>query len=320
MARQAAAPADMITLIDFLMTFCEEKKENNGEDAEKHALNREAALISVFDGCGGAGARVYQELHNKTGAYIASRAAADALEDWFDQEDPAGRTAEDLKQRIVENLNTAASLTEEPTQLLGMISKKLPTTMAAAVCAAGQNVVHIDLYWAGDSRVYLLDQDGLKQLTEDDLGGIDAFENLSEDGALTNMINLSTAFTIHTGSITMRKPGFVFAATDGCFGYLPTPMDFEYLLLKTLEQASSAYEWEQSLRGEIQEVAGDDYTLSGIALGYQSFSALKEALRPRTGHIFSRYIKDADRDDKEAGRADWLEYKEAYSQWMIQAQ
>ena len=143
---------DMLEWIDFCIDFCVEKKPNNGEDAEKHSLNRSAALIGVFDGCGGAGAKVCPRFYGKTEAYIASRAVADAFQDWFEQSDPsAANSAEALKQRVLTGLQECMQLVGEESRLVGGISKRFPTTAAAAVCTVGsKRVIEADLFWAGD--------------------------------------------------------------------------------------------------------------------------------------------------------------------------
>ena len=314
MAKKKKRESDMIDLIDFQISFCEGKKEDNGEDSEKHVLTERSALIGVFDGCGGAGARVYENLSNKTGAYIASRAVADAFEDWFEE---GSGSQEKLVEKLTEYLRICESLSGAKDQLIGMISKKLPTTAAAAVLTAGTQVVDTDLYWAGDSRLYLLDQDGLAQLTEDDLGGIDAFDNLSEDGVLTNMINLSTDFSIHHGRYTVRRPSIVFAATDGCFGYLPSPMAFEYLLLSTLMNSRSVEEWEQTLVHEIGEIAGDDYSISGISMGFGSLDNLKKTLMPRMDYVYRTYIEGSEEKDRDRLLEEWQTYRTSYHRALI---
>ncbi|MCR5664257.1 MAG: protein phosphatase 2C domain-containing protein [Oscillospiraceae bacterium] len=311
--KNTAAPRDMISLTDFLAGFCVGQKRDNGEDSEKYSLHCEAATVAVFDGCGGAGAKSYPRFYNKTGAYIAAHRAADAYQEWF--EEPAEGEAGDpeaLKRRIVAALEEVDACVGEKSRLSGMISRRFPTTLAAAVCRPGEQGMNVDLYWAGDSRVYLLDAQGLAQLTEDDLGGIDPFENLTEDGVLTNVISLSGGFTIHSARVVMKRPGIVFAATDGCFGYLSTPMEFEHLLLQTLLSAKSVNEWESSLREAIGEVAGDDYTLRAISLGFGDFRTLQRALAPRADSLDKQIIRLLPDKSREEKRLLWQGYRENY--------
>jgi serine/threonine protein phosphatase PrpC len=320
MAMRPEEKNSWIGTTDFLFSFCREKKPENGEDSFVFSLNESRTLLGVFDGCGGSGASQYAPLKNKTGAYLAARAASAAYRDWFDRLEP-GKEAypQDVKSRIVEYLKLceARGGAEGGSKLMGRMAKKLPTTAAVALCQPGRGgLADVQLQWAGDSRVYLLDGEGLAQLTEDDLGGIDAMRNLSEDGVLTNVINLTRDFTIHSARITLGRPGLLFAATDGCFGYLSTPMEFEYLLLRTLQSAASASDWEKTLAEEIGKVAGDDYTLCGAALGFGSFDSLKRQLAGRTGEVYRNYIRGLESCTKEEKQQLWEHYRDHYHRYL----
>lgn len=330
---KSKAPRDLIDSVDFRISFTVEKKQGSGEDCAVYSYNRDAAFFGVFDGCGGAGSQLCPRFNGKTEAYSASRAVGKAFEYWFDASNPAdGRNAQALKELVRQELAEYDKRYGEKSLLMGGIKKKFPTTAAAGICCRGQGTFELDLYWAGDSRVYLLTGQGLAQLTEDDLGGIDAMENLSDDGILTNMVNLSTDFTIHTGHISMDRPGIIFAATDGCFGYLSTPMEFEYLLLRTLldpaclscdsEEADDAQEallredspagWERRLIEAIGKTAGDDYTLCGYALGFGSFDNMKNAFEERERTLRSRFISGLSRKSKAEKIELWQLYKDNY--------
>lgn len=309
---------DLLSLIDCSFSISVEKKKHNGEDSEKHSINRESALVGVFDGCGGAGAKLCTGKNlNKTEAYVASRATADAFEDWFDAE--SDRTVDGLKSAVLDKLGKWEASVGGKTQLMGGISKRFPTTAAVAVCSIEEKGIGVDVFWAGDSRVYLLNSDGLAQLTEDDLGGIDAMQNLTDDGVMTNLITLSRDFTIHSGHICLRKPGIIFASTDGCFGYLSTPMEFEYLLLKTLLCADNIKDWEKRLAEEIGKTAADDYTMSGVIIGYGSFSKLRRVMSARTKVITDRYIKGISGKTYSEKLEMWNDYKQNYYRLLIKA-
>lgn len=315
MVIDAKAGSGLIGMTDFLFSFCCEKKPGNGEDSFVYALNEGRAMLGVFDGCGGSGASQYAALKGKTGAYLASRAVSAAYLNWFEglKEDQEAFPQE-VKTRILEMLKLCEANGGEDTgsKLMGRMSKKLPTTAAVALCRPARGGVDVQLQWAGDSRVYLLDSEGLAQLTEDDLGGIDAMRNLSEDGVLTNVISLTKDFSIHSARLTMGRPGLLFAATDGCFGYLSTPMEFEYLLLSTLQAAPSASAWEKSLAESIGKVAGDDYSISGIALNAGGFDNLKRLLAARTNQVYRTYIRGLDACTREEKLQLWEHYKDHY--------
>lgn len=325
--RKKREKIDLLALIDCCISLTAEKKRDCGEDSKKHSFNIDEAFFGVFDGCGGAGAQPCPKYHGKTEAYIASRVVADSFQDWFEnREEATVRDADTLKELVVGYLNECNKLVGEKSLLVGGIKKKFPTTAAAGICRLGKDSVEVDFYWAGDSRVYLLNDQGLAQLTEDDLGGIDAMENLTDDGVLTNVINLSKDFTIHTGHISMDRPGIVFAATDGCFGYLSTPMEFEFLLLKTMLEAdcislssdrdtdagTGKKGWQEKLTEVIGKIAGDDYTLSGYAIGFGSFEEMKKRFVPRANYLYSNYISELENKSYEEKIALWDKYRDNY--------
>ncbi len=328
---------DMLSLVNYCFSLIVEKKPENGEDSETHSINRDSAFFGVFDGCGGAGSQPCPKFYGKTEAFIASRATAFAFSDWFEGSNiQTGWDADSLKDRVVKYLSTSNERVGEKSLLVGGIKKKFPTTAAAGICYPGKASIEIDYYWAGDSRVYMFTPQGLAQLTEDDLGGIDAMENLTNDGVLTNVVNLSKDFTIHTGHVSMDRPGIVFAATDGCFGYFSTPMEFEYLLLQTMlnsdcpssDQSGVSKDWlekhgnkpqcgwQEKLKEEIGKVAGDDYTISGYAIGFSSFEDMKKAFAKRASFVFNEYISGLKDKDYEEKLALWQKYKDHYYRFL----
>ena len=325
--RKKREKIDLLDLIDCCISLTVEKKRDCGEDSEKHSFNIDEAFFGVFDGCGGAGAQPCPKCRGKTEAYIASRVVADSFQEWFEnREESTVRDADTLKELVVGYLNECNKQVGEKSLLVGGIKKKFPTTAAAGICRPGTDSVEVDFYWAGDSRVYLLNDQGLAQLTEDDLGGIDAMEKLTDDGVLTNVISLSKDFTIHTGHISMDRPGIVFAATDGCFGYLSTPMEFEFLLLKTMLEAdcislSSDNDtkaggrkkgWQEKITEVIGKIAGDDYTLSGYAIGFGSFEEMKKRFVPRANYLYSNYIAGLENKSYEEKITLWEKYRSDY--------
>lgn len=336
--RKYGKTEDMLSFVNYGMSFIAEKKHENGEDSESHSFNTQAAYFGVFDGCGGAGAQSCPKYHGKTEAYIASRTVSEVFQRWFDSSDVRrGWDPDVLKNQILSALTEDNELVGEKSLLMGGIKKKFPTTAAAAVCCRNALTAEADIYWAGDSRVYLLTPDGLAQLTEDDLGGIDAMENLSEDGTLQNVISLSKDFVIHCAhiSIPIEKPGILFAATDGCFGYLSTPMEFEYLLLDSLEGAECVSSdsvsvekspylkkpigWMETLEDRIGKVSGDDYTLSGFSFGFESFESTKKAFFSRYCKMYDEYIAGMNEKNYDEQFKLWRKYKVNYERLLRRA-
>ncbi len=295
----------MMGITGFLFSVCGEKKPDNGEDSFVYALNESRAMVGVLDG--GPGAGQSPALKGKSGGYLASRAAAAAYLHWFEALQPGQENgAEDVKERLRQYLRLCRE------QAGADFAGRLSASGAAAICRPARGGADVQLQWAGDSRVYLLDGAGLAQLTEDDMGGLDAMQRQSQDKAPTNVIRLNGDFSIHTARLTVNRPCLLFAATGGCFGQLSTPMEFEYLLLSTLQNAPNAESWEKNLAESIGKGAEDDYSLCGIALNAGSFDELKRQLAGRTSQLYRTYIRGLDACTAEEKLQLWEHYKAHY--------
>ena len=289
----------------FFFCLCGEKEPENGEDSFVYALNESRAMVGVFDG--GSGAGQSPALKGKSGGYLASRTAAAAYLHWFEGLQPGQESgAEDVKERLLRYLRLCRE------QAGADFAGRLSTTGAAAICRPVRGGVDVQLHWAGDSRVYLLDSAGLAQLTEDDPGGLDAMQKLTRDRAPVNEIRLNGDFGIHTARLTVNRSCLLFAATEGCFGKLSTPMEFEYLRLSALQNAPNAQSWEKNLDESIGKTAEDDCSLSGIALNAGSFDELKRQLAGRTSQMYRTYIRGLDACTAEEKQQLWEHYKEHY--------
>jgi hypothetical protein len=208
--------------------------------------------------------------------------------------------------------------------------KVLPTTAAIATMCFQPDpggAVPVRCLWAGDSRIYVLSPTvGLQQLTTDDLtSGGDPLENLKNDSRMSNCISLETPFILHEYHHHIRPPFLLLAATDGCFGYLPSPMHFEFALLDTLSLASSMIEWKDLLTDLFTRVASDDATMSIASLGlgargFNSFVSFRDSFRSRRDFVGTRYVgpidvarQNTDGEDFDALRTDlWEEYRSRY--------
>lgn len=303
--------------------FCiaKEKIPQHGEDSYCYGIREDSLILGVFDGCGGAGARQYPAFGGRTGAYIGARAVSGAVRKWFENaaiSDHIEDNADALRAYINRGLaNCTGNVGQQSgPPIKGLLVKNFPTTAAIAHCTCRPSAVSLDCFWAGDSRVYLLNSDGLAQLTADDLDGLDAFENISSDGVLTNLISASTDFTLHSARFICKKPFVVLTATDGCFGYIPSPMEFELLLLQDLIKSGSPAEFEKSLTAQLEKVSGDDFTLVGAAFGYGSFAELQTDLTRRYRALLQANISEL--EEAAAGkRAEiWAQYKTNYYRLM----
>ena len=295
-----------------------------GEDSFVRALGADAALIGVFDGCGGLGSRTYAGFDGHTAAYIASRTASGAVYDWFQalQDLPFPDTdtlLRSLHARLDRGFEIVSARGENALRVRGSMVRDFPTTAAIALAQEdGRQSLLLHVIWAGDSRVYLLDEDGLAQLTEDDLGGEDAMSNLSHDSALTNVLSSDGDYQLHYKCLRVTRPTVIFAATDGVFGYVQSPMEFEWLLLRVLGASESPELFEQRMKAILAEVAGDDFALCLMSFYFGSFDALRSAFSERARMLERRYVRPL-RDDRTDAQRFWEEYRVGYERYLREA-
>lgn len=283
------------------MSFCfmSEKKDDNGEDSDPLLIVRDSiAVVGVFDGMGGAGSAMHvMDGIEKTGAYFASRRAKQATESFFIQLASeknksiiqSETIADDLKALIKSAFNTLRKDCPPKVKsgLKSAMIKEFPTTLSVVFLQRTKNVNSVVSLWAGDSRNYLLTSKGLFQISIDDLEAKgDPYENLSSDSPLSNQICADRDFVINKLIVNIKEDRFVvFSATDGCFGYYPTPLHFEDALLRNLSTATTEQDWMQLLKEEFQNVAADDTSMSCVIYGFEDFNALKNSLSDRTRFV-----------------------------------
>lgn len=283
------------------MSFCfmSEKKADNGEDSDPLLIVRDnIAVVGVFDGMGGAGAAMHvMDGIEKTGAYFASRMVKQATESFFIQLASeknksiiqSETIADDLKALIKSAFNTLRKDCPPKVKsgLKSAMIKEFPTTLSVVFLQRTKNVNNVVSLWAGDSRNYLLTSKGLFQISIDDLEAKgDPYENLSSDSPLSNQICADRDFVINKLPVSIKEERFVvFSATDGCFGYYPTPLHFEDALLRNLSTATTEQDWMQLLKEEFHNVAADDTSMSCLIYGFEDFNALKNSLLDRTRFV-----------------------------------
>ena len=299
---------------------------SGGEDSFARALGSRSAMLGVFDGCGGLGSRTYADLGGHTGAYLAARAASGAVYDWYrglpeHGESDGEQLCASLRERLDAALGIVKAQGRQTLRVRGTMVRDFPTTAAVALARGVPDGVMLDLIWAGDSRIYLLDAGGLCQLTEDDLDGEDALSNLTHDGALTNVIAADGRYALHHKRLTLRQPAVVFAATDGVFGYIRTPMEFEWLLLRVLCSAETPALFSARLKAILSEVAGDDFTFSLMSFYYGDFAAMRSAFSQRVQTLERDYVRPLhDRRTEALQHALWARYRSDYERWLSTAE
>lgn len=298
--------------LDSTLILGREKIADHGEDAWVYDAGEDRVMVGAFDGLGGSGAKRYEAYDGRTGAYIASRAAADAADEWL----RGGELSEEnLHRSICEELRAYKTGAGTPggAVIKGSMTREFPTTVSVAVCRPAADGVTADFYWAGDSRGYILDETGLKQITRDDVNDADdILAQMDSDGVMNNLASLSKAWTLHRTRREHIPAGIAFTATDGCFGYVRTPMEFEYQLLETMCAAECVDDWQNRLEDTLRECAGDDFTLLGVIFGYGEFSAMQRRFRPRLEWLRKTYIEPLETAAPAEINAMWLNYSRSY--------
>jgi hypothetical protein len=322
------------------------KVAGEGEDADPIVRDgRELGLVGVFDGMGGAGGTVYETPEGpRTGAYLASRIARDVVEDRmlalldpeWNLDGPAA--ARELQRSVKRALADALTGLNAPKSgLRSRLLRALPTTMALMALQrreprTGRWAGHV--FWSGDSRVYVFDPPtGAHQLTRDDLRDAgDALVNLRQDSVVSNAMSADTDFVVHHHTVELTAPFLAVAATDGCFGYVRTPIHFEHLVLATLRESTDTGSWSRILQQRITSVTGDDAAMAvlGVGADHEEFRRLFEA---RTAELGQRCVVPLDELEAEVRRAEqavaearlrhaalqtslWGQYKPGYERYL----
>ena len=293
--------------LNLIFSVAEEMVKNNGEDHFYYDIKNNNFIIAALDGCGGSGSKKYENYSGKTGAYIASRAVCGGIKSWFCQ----SHTGTELPQFIHEALSVCTHYADKTGRILGTLGKAFPTTAALISGSWDADKISVNCFWAGDSRCYMLNSNGLHQLTKDDLDDEDAMSNLTNDGVMTNVINASTAFELHSKTLVLKEPCILLTATDGCFGYLNSPMEFEYLLVDSLVKSRNVFEWKIALNERMHSIAGDDYTLCVAGYGFDDFEEIRHVFAKRNETLVKNYINPSNDVNTL-----WEAYKKEYSIYL----
>lgn len=291
----------------------QEKKEGWGEDSNPILFtNNDSILIGVFDGMGGAGGAecvsdFSHEGINKTQAYVGSRIIRDAIEKAI-KENPEILLSHNLSKELENIIKCRFSIEREKypskpkSALRSALIKEYPTTLAITCVNHTTAGYIIDSLWAGDSRNYIWLKDGLFQISIDDLkGNLDPMQNLREDAPISNCVQANAPFTINHNLINIEeKEKFVaISATDGCFGYYPSPMDFESAIYYALRASNTIQDFKEHLRTAFERVTADDFSFAFAPVGFKDFFDLKKHFSTPSKLLATYFDKRKDYERKE---------------------
>lgn len=304
---------------EFVLGICSEQIPDAGEDNFSYSFcDGDIGYISVFDGCGGMGSKKYAEHNYMSGARIASALAAKITSDFsekggFKLDGSDGKILGKMYKELFTDVKEMLKVPGEM-EIGGDFFKSLPTTAAiVTVYSDNSDKLLCGFLWAGDSRCYFLDEKGLRQVSEDNLEtSEDAFSNLRNDSRLSNVINADFDFVLYEKIMEVNTPVIIIAATDGAFNYFSTPMEFEYVLLKSLVDSSSEEEWKYVLSKIIDKYTGDDYTIIAAIYGFKSFDDCRRYYKNRLMIINDKFISHIDKASEDELYELWLEYKKEY--------
>lgn len=160
----------------------------------------------------------------------------------------------------------------------------LPTTFVAAHYSdlnEEECVVHA--VWAGDSRCYVLNTNGLQKLTLDDE---------DESKLLTNHFSADMAAELHYRVYRLRKPFILIGASDGFFdAYDKSNLTVEARLLLDIFNSSSVEELYSALVERYDKNLSDDTSVAFVSVGFSGYEHIKNVLTDRFNKINDLYSR-----------------------------
>lgn len=305
-----------------------ERRTGYGEDAEPlfiHHGPTSDGVIGVFDGAGGAGAATVCTSRDglpRSSAWVGARMARQGVHSWFLERlvTRAEFDAESLRRHIAGLLSGARPSRRH--KIHGSMVRDFPSTMAVICFRMDRDKIECRTMWSGDSRAYLLTPvGGLQVLTRDHTVATDALEQLLTGPPMTNMLCGDRPFAIETHVNLLEAPCVLLCATDGFFGYVDTPSDFECRLLGTLATARDPQDWAEQLAEQVSVYSADDASMCVTAMGFADFDDLQMCFHPRGPALQSFYAADAneaDHDPPASRRRErvWHRYRSGYERLM----
>jgi serine/threonine protein phosphatase PrpC len=184
-------------------------------------------------------------------------------------------------------------ITVPSTKLRSSLIRQFPSTIAGFHTVRSDAITTTTtVFWAGDSRVYVLDREGLHLVTKDHLSGVnDEISGDYTDSVMTNCFNLTDEFYIKNIEIQLSCDCIIIACTDGVFSYYDSPWKFEKMVLSSLFSSPNLKATVNNLYEMIIETAQDDATLCMALFG--DFEHMRQPLMDRV-RVLDEMSKDYD--------------------------
>jgi len=110
---------------------------------------------------------------------------------------------------------------------------------------------------------------------------------LRSDPPIDNVVNCSTDFYLEQFDYHISEPFVLLLATDGVFGYLPTPGYLEFGLLESFKDGD---DFAEQFSKFCSRFAADDVSAAVLVSGFSSNEELVRAFEPRRQLLTERYL------------------------------
>ena len=217
-----------------------------------------------------------------TSAFLGSRIA---LSRFVYAYKTLGHDAETLRnfvydgfKRVIEELHLDESLKTDAALLA-------TTLVAIALQEENEKELKVDVYWAGDSRAYYLNKDGVQKLVIDDE---------EEGGGLVNLFAVKKNIdpVLNKREYVLAKPCALFTCSDGLFDSVAGPIEVENVLLHfMINYGTSMDTFAEGMKEYYDHVKNDDTTIALRSFGYSDYNEFKEAHRDRLAYVEHLYIE-----------------------------
>ncbi len=158
----------------------------------------------------------------------------------------------------------------------------LPTTLVSIIVKneTAQDV-EFDVVWAGDSRAYALNKDGLIKLSVDDEDASGGINNLFS-------INAKDKTKLNVKSFTMKKPVALVCVSDGIFDNRDY-LDVENIFISNLVTSKTITEYQEKLRDYYEETKMDDCTIAFKLYSKGKFTTFRDNFKRAIDGVPGRY-------------------------------